>query len=69
MRCAYCGSNGHTIALCPKISAGSAARNRLRCTYCGGRDHDVAACPKTWNGNPARAWHPESVADHFIEDR
>lgn len=69
MRCSYCGSTSHTIALCPKTHAGSSARTHLRCTYCGGRDHDIKACPKTWGGSAARAWHPESVADHFILDR
>lgn len=68
MRCTYCGSNRHTIALCPKTSAGSAARTHLRCTYCGGRDHGIEACPKTFGGNAARAWNPDSVADHFILD-
>lgn len=63
VRRAYCGSGGHTAVLCPKTHGGSAAR--LRCTYCGARDNDIAACPKTWNG---RAWHPDSVADHFVDD-
>ena len=69
MRCVYCGSKQHTVALCPKTHAGSAARARLRCTYCGGTDHDVAACPKTHAGSAARAWHPDRVADHFVRDR
>ena len=68
MRCTYCGSSRHTIELCPKTHNGSVARNRLRCTYCGARDHDVDGCPKTHAGNAARAWHPASVADHFILD-
>ena len=41
----------------------------MRCSYCGSKEHNVEACPKTWGGNAARAWHPESVADHFVEDR
>lgn len=69
MRCTYCGSGLHTIALCPHTWGGSAARNRLRCTYCGGTDHDIKACPKTYSGSAARAWHPDTVADHFIKDR
>jgi hypothetical protein len=69
MRCSYCGSAWHTKALCPNTYGGSAARNNLRCTYCGGKDHDIKACPKTFDGNAARAWHEDSVADHFIKDR
>ena len=69
MRCTYCGSNRHTYALCPKTHGGSVARLHLRCFYCGSRDHDDKACPKTYDGNAARAWHPETVADHFILDR
>lgn len=46
MRCTYCGSGGHTKALCPHIWSGSSARSRLRCSYCGGRDHAYEACPK-----------------------
>lgn len=69
MRCSYCGSERHTEALCPHTYAGSPARMHLRCTYCGGRDHDIKACPKTWGGSAARAWHPDSVADHFVKDR
>jgi DNA-directed RNA polymerase subunit RPC12/RpoP len=68
MRCTYCGSSLHTIALCPKTWGGSVARNQLRCEYCGARDHDILACPKTVSGNAARAWDPESVADHFRRD-
>lgn len=68
MRCTYCGSRAHTLALCPKTYSGSAARTNLRCTYCGAKNHDIAACPKTYAGNAARAWHPESVADHFTTD-
>lgn len=68
MRCSYCGSGAHTLALCPKTAGGQAARNRLRCGYCGARDHDAKACPKTWAGNAARAWYPERVADHFRLD-
>lgn len=68
MRCGYCGSYEHTIKLCPRTYAGSVARMHLRCTYCGGRDHDVQACPKTHDGNAARAFHPETVADHFVRD-
>lgn len=69
MRCTYCRRPGHTESLCPKTHAGSVARQHLRCSYCGGRDHDVQACPKTHAGSAARAWHPDSVADHFIKDR
>lgn len=69
MRCTYCGRPGHTEANCPKTHAGSVARQHLHCTYCGGKEHAVKACPKTWGGDAARAWHPDSVADHFIEDR
>lgn len=68
MRCTYCGSTFHTIALCPNTWRGSAARLHLRCSYCGARDHAIAACPKTFSGNAARAWHPESVADRFVKD-
>lgn len=68
MRCTYCGSHGHMVALCPKTWAGSANRSNLYCSYCGSRSHDVKACPKTWEGNAARAWNEESVADHFVKD-
>jgi hypothetical protein len=68
LRCAYCGSRGHSIALCPKTYEGSTARAHLRCAYCGGRDHDVLACPKTYEGNAARAWRPETIRDHFVTD-
>jgi DNA-directed RNA polymerase subunit RPC12/RpoP len=68
MRCTYCGSGLHTIALCPKTWNGSIARMHLRCSYCGSHQHDVQACPKTYNGSAARAWHPDTVADHFRED-
>jgi hypothetical protein len=68
MRCTYCGAHTHTYALCPKTWAGSSARMHLRCAYCGARDHDITACPKTWSGSAARAWHPETVEDHFIQD-
>ena len=68
MRCAYCGSASHTIALCPGTSGGASARLHLRCTYCGARDHDIHACPKTFSGSAARAWYPDAVADHFRRD-
>jgi hypothetical protein len=68
MRCSYCASAGHTLALCPKTAAGQSRRLHLRCAYCGARDHDVKACPKTYDGNAARAWRPESIADHFRKD-
>lgn len=68
MRCTYCGSTLHTLALCPKTASGQAARNRLRCAYCGSREHDIKACPRTYSGNAARAWYPDSVADHFRKD-
>ncbi|RUJ18168.1 hypothetical protein IPC371_19880 [Pseudomonas aeruginosa] len=68
MYCSYCGSNAHTKALCPGTYSGSARRANLRCTYCGAKDHDIKACPKTYAGNAARAWHPESVKDHFYGD-
>ncbi len=68
MRCTYCGSPLHTLALCPKTWAGSVARRLLRCTYCGSCEHDIQACPKTFAGNAARAWYPDSVADHFRKD-
>lgn len=41
----------------------------MHCSYCGARDHDINACPKTFSGNAARAWHPHTVADHFIKNR
>lgn len=69
MYCTYCGSHRHTEELCPKTHSGSAACTHLRCTYCGGRDHDINACPKTYGGSAARAWHPDTVADHFVVDR
>lgn len=68
MRCTYCGSHQHTLALCPKTAGGQSARLHLRCGYCGGRDHDIKACPKTYSGNAARAWYPDRVADHFRKD-
>jgi len=69
MYCGYCGSNLHTITNCPKTASGQANRHLLRCTYCGSREHDIQACPKTWGGNAARAWHHETVKDHFVKDR
>jgi hypothetical protein len=69
MRCSYCGSLSHTKANCPYTLSGSVRRTRIRCTYCGARDHEIAACPKTWDGNAARAWHPNTVADHFVLDK
>lgn len=50
MRCSYCGSNGHPVSHCPKISGGSAARLYLCCSYCGGRDHNYEGCAKHWGG-------------------
>ena len=69
MRCTYCGSVQHTIALCPGTWAGSAARLHLRCAYCGATDHDIHACPKTWQGNADRTWHEDDIADHFAKDK
>jgi len=69
MRCTFCGSKEHNIKNCPKTWSGSANRNNMRCTFCGSKEHNVMACPKTFSGNAARAWHPESVADDFVEDR
>lgn len=68
MRCGYCGSNAHTISLCPKTAAGSARRSNLWCGYCGSHDHSIEACPKTYAGSAARAWYPDQVADHFKKD-
>jgi DNA-directed RNA polymerase subunit RPC12/RpoP len=68
MRCTYCGANTHTANLCPKTARGSSNRKNLRCTYCGSREHDIKACPKTYSGNAARAWYPDTVADHFKRD-
>ncbi len=69
MRCSYCGSLYHTVALCQKTWRGSARRLTLYCSYCGANDHDIKACPKTWSGNANRAWHEDSVADHFVKDK
>lgn len=68
MRCAYCGSQLHTVTNCPRTWGGSARRQKMRCAYCGSHEHEVKACPKTFSGSAARAWHPETVADHFILD-
>jgi hypothetical protein len=68
MYCTYCGASTHTVALCPKTANGSAARMHLHCGYCGSNKHDIQACPHTYNGNAARAWHPDTVADHFKRD-
>lgn len=59
----------HTVANCPKTWGGSANRRVMRCSYCGRKDHNIEACPKTFEGNAARAWHEETVADHFVRDR
>ena len=69
MRCTFCGKKTHTIKNCPKTWSGSVNHARMRCTYCGAKDHEIEACPKTWSGNAARAWNPESVADHFVLDK
>lgn len=69
MRCAYCGSHAHTLRNCPKTWGGSVRHLQLRCVYCGERDHEIEACPKIYSRSAARAWHPGSVADHFIKDR
>lgn len=69
MYCGFCGKNTHTIVNCPKTAGGSINRSRMYCVFCGLKDHNVEACPKTFSGNAARAWHPESVADHFIKDQ
>lgn len=69
MRCTYCGSERHTYRNCPKTWGGSALHARMRCSYCGAGSHEIEACPKTWGGNAARAWHPDSVADHFVKDK
>ena len=69
MRCTYCGSLFHTIAHCPKTWGGSVARMHLRCSYCGATNHDIKACPKTFSGNASRAWHEDTVADHFVKDK
>lgn len=68
MRCGYCGSDRHTIKLCPKTAGGQANRQNLHCGYCGSGDHNIQACPKTFSGNAARAWYPDRVADHFKKD-
>ena len=68
MRCTYCGSSQHTQALCPKTYGGSAARLNLWCSYCGSREHDIQACPRTWAGSGARAYHQDTVEDHFRKD-
>lgn len=68
MYCTYCGSNLHTIALCPKTWYVSVARSHLRCSYCGAHDHATKACPKTWSGNAARTRHEDTVKDDFVKD-
>jgi hypothetical protein len=68
MWCSYCGATTHSKALCPHTWSGSCKRINLYCSYCGEKDHEIEACPKTWPGNAARAWHEESVADHFVKD-
>ena len=69
MYCYFCGSNKHTIVNCPKTCRGGMNRLHMYCTFCGGTDHNIKACPKTHPGNAARAWHPEKVKDHFVEDK
>jgi len=68
MYCEYCGSHKHTIKNCPKTWGGSVKHTHMRCGYCGSKKHNTKACPKTWGGNAARAWHPETVKDDFVED-
>lgn len=68
MRCTYCGARTHTERNCPKTANGQMNRARMRCEYCGSDQHNVDACPKTFNGSADRAWHPESIADEFVED-
>lgn len=68
MYCSFCGSNKHTINLCPSTWEGSANRKNLRCSYCGSHEHDIKACPKTWSGNAARTWNEDRVKEHFIKD-
>jgi len=69
MYCTYCRSHEHTIKNCPKTWGGSTNRQHMYCTYCASREHNIEACPKTYAGNAARAWHPDTVADHYIKDR
>jgi hypothetical protein len=69
MYCTFCGRKTHTITNCPSTASGQSNRLHMRCAYCGARDHNIEACPKTWHGSAVRAWHPETVADHFIKDR
>jgi len=64
----YRKSDGHTIKNCPRTAPGLCNRRNMYCTFCHGRDHTIEACPKTYPGFTARKWHPESVADHFIQD-
>ena len=59
MRCAYCGSQAHTLEYCPKTWGGQGNRNALRCAYCGARDHDEQACLRgvvgaKWDGRGVR---------------
>jgi uncharacterized Zn-finger protein len=68
MACGYCGSPLHTLKNCPKTLGGQGNRRAMRCSYCGSTKHTVKACPKTWAGSAARAWHPKSVRDDFVED-
>jgi len=68
MYCSFCGSNKHTIKNCPKTHGGSCNRNNMYCSYCGSQKHDIEGCPKTHAGSAHRAWHPDSISDHFIED-
>lgn len=51
-RCTYCGSQGHTVANCPKTWAGSSRRANLRCSYCGESGHNSNACPQ--NGSAGK---------------
>jgi hypothetical protein len=68
MRCSYCGKKTHTIKNCPSTANGQSNRLHMFCTYCGSKQHNITACPKTFSGNAARAWHPNNVADDFVED-
>jgi len=68
MYCSFCGSRNHTIRNCSKTHSGSVNRMHMGCSFCGGKNHNVQACPKTHSGSAARAWHPETVSDNFIED-
>ena len=68
MRCAYCGSNLHTVTNCPKTSQGEINRRRMRCSYCGSNKHNIKGCPKTFSGNANRSWHEDNIENEFIKD-